>query len=112
MAEAASAIEILDLMQPKSRLIICDGCQGAGVPGSVHHWEWPHVELRLFESSGTHDLSLDEVLRLAETLGSLSRDIDLWGIEIPADSSAADPHWRAKVALQAAAKIHADLSHA
>jgi hydrogenase maturation protease len=112
VAEAASAIDILDLMQQRSRLIVCDGCRGAGRPGSIHHWRWPHVELRLLKSSGTHDLSLDEVLRLAEMLGKLPRHIDLWGIEIPADLSAADRYWQAKVASRAAAKIHADLNHA
>jgi hydrogenase maturation protease len=112
VAEAASAIDILDLMQQKSRLIVCDGCQGAGVPGSIHHWHWPHVELRLLKSSGTHDLSLAEVLQLAETLGCISRHIDLWGIELPADSSTADPHWQAKVASRAALRIHTELNHA
>jgi hypothetical protein len=68
--------------------------------------------LGLLKSSGTHDLSLDEVLRLAEALGNLPRHIDLWGIEIPVDSSTADPHWQAKVASRAASRIHTELNHA
>ena len=112
VAEAASPSNMLDLMQQKSRLIICDGCQGAGEPGSAHHWLWPHFDLQPLRSSGTHNLTLDEVLRLAETLGTIPQQIDLWGIELPIDSPTADSQWLLQVASRAATRIHADLNHA
>jgi hydrogenase maturation protease len=112
VAEVASATDLLDMMQQQGRLILCDGCQGAGEPGSAHRWHWPHFALRPRRPSGTHDLTLEDVLRLAEMLLRLPRHIDLWGIELPTDSPSADSQSLLQVASRAAAQIHADLNHA
>jgi hydrogenase maturation protease len=112
VVEAATPSDMLDLMQQKSRLIICDGCKGAGEPGSAHHWRWPHFDLQPQRSSGTHNLTLDEVLRLAETLETIPLQIDLWGIELPIDSPTADSQWLLQVASRAALRIHTKLNHA
>jgi hydrogenase maturation protease len=110
IVEAASPADVLDHVQASARLVVCDGCQGAGEPGSVHHWRWPQIDLRRLKSPGTHDLSLDDVLRLVEALGSVPNQIDLWGIELPTDTTTTD--WLAHVASQAAAQIHAELNDA
>jgi hydrogenase maturation protease len=112
IAETASPSDILDSMQHRSRLIICDGCQGAGEPGSAHRWRWPHLDLQSLRSSGTHDLTLEDVLRLAETLGTIPQQIELWGIELPTDSPTADSQWLLQVASRAAAQIQTELNHA
>jgi hydrogenase maturation protease len=112
IVEAASPAEILDFAVEMSWLVICDGCQGAGPPGSIHRWRWPHTELRLLQSSGTHDLSLHDVLRLGETLATVPGVIDLWGVEVPCDSLSSDLQWLDQVASNAAAQIYAELTHA
>jgi hydrogenase maturation protease len=112
IVEIASPGDLLDWMPPHGRLILCDGCQGAGEPGSVHRWRWPHIDLRRLKTSGTHDLSLADVLYLGESLGSVPNQVDLWGIELPADATTTDSKWLARVASRAAAQIHAELNDA
>ena len=111
VVETASPGDLLDWM-PHARLIVCDACQGAGEPGSLHHWRWPDVDLPRLKSSGTHDLSLADVLRLGESLENLPNQVDLWGIELPADTMTTDSKWLAQVASRAAAQIHAELNDA
>ena len=112
VVEAASPAEILDFAYETSRLVICDGCRDAGPPGSIHHWRWPHTELRLLQSSGTHDLSLHDVLHLGETLAIMPAVIDLWGVEVPCESLPYDLQWLERVASGAAAEIYAEITHA
>ena len=42
---ALSPTEILGWLEGSRRLIVCDACQNLGVPGRVHHWQWPDAAL-------------------------------------------------------------------
>jgi hydrogenase maturation protease len=110
--EVASGGDLLDKILPHRRLLLCDGCLGAGEPGSVHHWSWPHIDLGRLKSFGTHDLSLAEVFGLSQVLGNLPRAVELWGIEVPMDAAKADRQWLANVSSRAAARIYAELNDA
>jgi hydrogenase maturation protease len=56
-------------------------------PGQVRRWRWPAASLEDVRGSGTHDLSLGEVLRLARHLGRLPPEILIWTIETGARSA-------------------------
>jgi hydrogenase maturation protease len=111
VVETASPADLLDWM-PHARLIVCDACQGAGEPGSLHYWRWPDVDLRRLKSSGTHDFCLADVLRLAESLGTVPCLVDLWAVELPEDAMTTDSHRLSEIASRAAAQIRAELTNA
>ncbi|HEX3657568.1 MAG TPA: hydrogenase maturation protease [Pirellulales bacterium] len=78
----ASPIEILDRLDDVKRLVICDACRSAGVVGGIYRWQWPDRQLAPIEFSGTHDVELSAVLKLASALGRLPKQVTIWGIEI------------------------------
>jgi hydrogenase maturation protease len=85
---AIAALDLLDWLDGVQRLVLCDGCRGAGPVGSRHLWRWPVPELPFIRSAGTHDLGIPAVLTLAERLGRLPSEVWLWGIEIATDRPA------------------------
>lgn len=64
------------------RLVICDGCVGLGAPGTWRRASWPTEDVSALRGSGSHDLSLADVLALARQLNCLPDDVVLWLIEI------------------------------
>ncbi|HVA44800.1 MAG TPA: hydrogenase maturation protease [Pirellulales bacterium] len=78
---ASSPADLLDWLEGVERLIVCDACQAVGSPGTVHCWRWPEAPLGRLRSSGSHDLSLAEVLTLAEELRSLPGEVIIWAVE-------------------------------
>ncbi|HQU44748.1 MAG TPA: hydrogenase maturation protease [Pirellulales bacterium] len=78
---ASSPTDLLDWLEGVERLIICDACQAVGSPGTVHCWRWPEAPLARLRSSSSHDLSLAEVLTLAEELRSLPGEVIIWAVE-------------------------------
>jgi hydrogenase maturation protease len=86
---ATSPLGILDWLDGVERLLICDACQGGGRPGSTHRWRWPDEALAPVQFSGSHDLGLTTVLRLAEQLRQLPPRVTIWAVEgAPAAPSA------------------------
>lgn len=73
--------DLLDWLPGMTRLLVCDGCRGSGPPGLVRRWTWPFAAPAL-DWSGTHPLGLLEVISLADRLGKLPRDVDVWTVEV------------------------------
>ncbi len=94
------------------RLVLCDACNGAGAPGSVHRWRWPSDVLALETCRSSHDLSLVEVLALAARLNRLPKYVWIWGVELAAVAPACAGLSPAVAAAAAVAveRIHAQLS--
>ncbi|WP_417390442.1 hydrogenase maturation protease [Gimesia sp.] len=84
---ARTPADLLDWIDPGMDLLICDACQGAGEPGSIHQWEWPCGQLDEIRWSGTHQMSLTGVLALAEQLGRLPQHVRIWAIELHSNHS-------------------------
>lgn len=78
---AKSPIDILDWLQDCEKLVICDACHGLGKAGQIHRFSWPSNELCDLETSGTHNLSLAAVLKLANTLNQLPDHVEIWVVE-------------------------------
>jgi hydrogenase maturation protease len=78
---ATTPIALMDWLEGVERLMICDACQGGGCAGSARVWHWPDEALAPVRFSGSHDLGLAAVLRLADQLGILPPRVMIWAIE-------------------------------
>lgn len=81
LRRVSNPADILDFMEQRQRLVICDACQGAGQPGSIHCWSWPTDRLLARHAHGTHDMGLSEVLELATGLGLNPSSVEIWAVE-------------------------------
>lgn len=79
--QIASPAKLLDWLEGVERLVICDACRGLGQVGQVRRWKWPAAELQEVAWSGTHDVSLPAVLRLADRLERLPAEVAIWAVE-------------------------------
>jgi hydrogenase maturation protease len=74
--------QVLAALRSAERLIAIDACQGSGVAGTVTRHVWPDVRIAARHSHSTHGIAVADALRLAEKLGSLPPQVDVWGIEV------------------------------
>lgn len=77
-----SPAELLDQLVDIEHLVVVDACRGAGEAGTVITFNWPAIEIGRVGFSGTHDMSLDAALGIAERLGLLPAVVSIWGVEI------------------------------
>lgn len=82
LRKANSPAQLLNWLGGSERLVICDACTGLGAIGDIKRWEWPAAEILQASWSGTHDLSLPDVLRVAEGLDQLPPNVVVRAIEI------------------------------
>ena len=82
--KALAPIDLLDWLEPGTRLLICDGCQGLETGETWRRWTWPDCDVAWKSAVGVHDFTIPGVLALAERLGRLSCAPEVWGIEVGA----------------------------
>lgn len=75
-------IELLEQLAGRERLIIVDACVSGQAPGTIVRRAGPELASTGRPPQSTHGLGLWEVLRLAEQLGRLPRQVILLGLEI------------------------------
>ena len=110
---AHSPADLLDVLEDQHQLLICDGCRGSGVVGTVSRWQWPRLATEPIAFTGTHDLSLVATLELAQRLDRLPPDVRIWGVEIGAPVAGAPlTPGTALVASQLAREIQRELDYA
>jgi hydrogenase maturation protease len=76
------ATELLELLHGCRKLIIVDGCRGGGRMGSLTRLKWPDPRIDKRHSHSTHGMGVCCALQLAERLGRLPADVEVFGIEI------------------------------
>jgi hypothetical protein len=89
---AKSPAEILDVASYGRALIICDACQisepvaelcqelcASGTP-SIRRLSWPSDAIVYSRGTGSHNLSLPEVMELGRTLRSIPATAEVWTI--------------------------------
>jgi hydrogenase maturation protein HypF len=79
-------IELLDRLEPTSRLIVIDACRTGAPPGTVHRWLWPGELPRAGSSRIGHGMDLIAALTLASQLGRLPPRVIVYGVEANAAS--------------------------
>ena len=83
--QAATPSGLLDWLDGVDRLIVCDAC--VSCPNAIlgelplHRWQWPTSEVAVLRSAGSHAIGLPLVLKLAEQLGTLPREVIVFGVE-------------------------------
>ncbi len=78
---ARTPAELLDWLEGVDTLDVCDAVAG-DEPGSLHCWSWPAPEIERTAFRGTHDMTLQAALMLADELGRLPRCTRIWGVGI------------------------------
>lgn len=77
----SSPFEILHWVERCTRLVLIDALNGHGNLGGLRHWVWPTEQLATSNRSGTHSISLPDVLQMGQQLQILPSVVSLWGIE-------------------------------
>lgn len=83
-------LDILDGSDRFARLVILDACVSDRPIGHFECWSWPHDAWETARCTGSHDLTLPDVLTLAERLRRLPRSVTILGITIAPPSPAAE----------------------
>jgi hydrogenase maturation protease len=79
---AGSPASILDLLEARDRVMICDACIMDAPSGTLHRWDWPTSAIQQSRFAGTHDLILPAALALAEALGQFPENVTIWGVAV------------------------------
>ena len=84
--EASTPSHLLDWLDGADRLIVCDACPArrradSGEQSILHRWRWPTLQVSMLRSAGSHSFGLPQVLQLAERLGTLPKDVIVFGVE-------------------------------
>lgn len=82
---AIAPADLLHWLDGLEELILCDACSGQSDVGAVHRLVWQQgkgfSEVMQLRSSNSHQLSVPEVLHLAESLGKLPSKVKLYAVE-------------------------------
>ena len=73
--------ELLDAIDAQQRLVIIDACVGGDSPGTILCFRWPTDRLVYQRPSGSHDLSLIDIMELGQRFGCFPEAADIWTLE-------------------------------
>ena len=104
LLRARHPAELIDAIDAQQTLLLCDACVGSGAPGTVRRWNWPTEQIVYARPTGSHDLSLGDVLELARRIQSGPQMAEIWTVEGTTWSPGASP----SVEIAAAATEVAD----
>lgn len=96
--------DLLDVIDAEQTLVICDACVGAGPPGTLRCFRWPTDKLVYQRCSGSHDMSLGDVMELGQQLRCFPEAALMWTIKAESWSAGSEP----SAAVQSAAVRVAD----
>jgi hydrogenase maturation protease len=102
----AEATELLNVLRHCEHLIVIDACRSGRQSGTVTRLPWPDRRIAVRHRRSTHGVGLVEVLKLAERLGELPPNVEIWGIEVGDCAPAGEI---GRKTLRAVAKLEAQL---
>jgi len=91
LLRARHPAELIDAIDAQQTLLLCDACVGSGAPGTVRRWHWPTEQIVYARPTGSHDLSLGDVLELARRIQSGPSAAEIWTVEGVTWSPGASP---------------------
>ena len=72
-------------------LVICDACVGGDPPGTIRSFRWPTDKLVYQRPSGSHDLSLVDVMKIGQRLHCLPEAVQIWTVQTVSWSAGSKP---------------------
>jgi len=81
LIRARHPADLLDAIDAKQTLLMCDACVGSGTPGTVRRWHWPTDQIVYARPTGSHDLSLGDVLDLGRRIQCCPETAEIWTVE-------------------------------
>jgi hydrogenase maturation protease len=75
------ATQLVDELAGCNKLIIVDACRGVCQVGAVTWLRWPDPRIARRHSQSTHGVGVCDALLLAERLGRLPAEVEIYGIE-------------------------------
>ncbi len=100
----ADLLDVIDTEQAEQTLVICDACVGTSQPGTIHCFRWPTDKLVYQRPSGSHDLSLGDVMEIGRRLRCFPEMAQIWAVEADSWLAGSEP----SAAVQSAAARVAD----
>ncbi len=82
LAKISEGTQLIDELEGCRRLIVVDACRGGPQIGAITRLDWPDPRVRQFHNHSTHGVGLCNALELAERLGRMPPNVDVFGIEI------------------------------
>jgi hydrogenase maturation protease len=76
------ATRLLEELDGCRKLVTIDACRSGGRVGMLTRLEWPDPRIEEHHSHSSHGMGLCGALRLAERLGRLPQEVQVFGIEI------------------------------
>jgi hydrogenase maturation protease len=74
--------QLIDVLPRCRRLIVADACRSGPAIGTVSRFAWPDPRVRQYHNHSTHGVGLCNALELAEQLGYMPPEVEVFGIEI------------------------------
>jgi len=108
---ATHPADIFDVAVKDRQLIICDACLAENSPCKINRLTWPTDQLLEHQTSGTHDLSLRQVLSVGQQLQCFPETIDIWTIDGCSWTSGAPVAHKIQVAAAEVAKRIWEAAH-
>ena len=82
LAKITEGTQLIDDLDGCRRLIVVDACRGGPQIGAITRLEWPDPRVRQYHNHSTHGVGLCNALELAERLGRMPPNVEVFGIEI------------------------------
>jgi hydrogenase maturation protease len=82
LKKVGEATQLIDELDGCNKLIIVDACRGVCKMGAVTRLVWPDSRIAKRHSNSTHGVGVCEALQLAERLGRLPAEVEIYGIEV------------------------------
>ena len=82
LVEIRESTQLLDELDERRRLIVIDACVGGHQLGAITRIGWPDPRIRQYHNHSTHGVGLCNALELAERLGRMPADVEVFGIEV------------------------------
>jgi hydrogenase maturation protease len=74
-------LDVISLDSQCEPLVIVDACRGAGLPGTIHRFEWPDPRIMAEGCISSHGIGLAASLELAARLGVLPDQVIVYAVE-------------------------------
>lgn len=82
LVKITEGTQLIDELEGCERLIVVDACRGGSRVGAITRLAWPDPRVRQYHNHSTHGIGLCNALELAERLGRMPPNVEIYGIDI------------------------------